>query len=150
MRKIILYVVVILAVLVVVLAVLTELARAEQGKLGLGVNYPGIQVRYDQMEFKVQFGALNTVLAGRGYFPILKIPVETLSFNPYWGIEGGYILSSYLKGGVEGGGFAGVEVEINKNIKLNADIGLYLVDVWGKGNVLDLGLVTNLGVYYYF
>ena len=137
-------------ILVLFALILTDQARGEQGKLGLGVNYPGIQVRYDQYEFKVQFGALNTVLSGRWYFPILKIPVDGLNLNPYWGIEGGYILSSYLKGGVEGGGFAGVEVEFNRNIKLNADIGLYLVDVWGKGNVLDIGLVTNLGVYYYF
>ena len=137
-------------ILVLFALILTDQARGEQGKLGLGINYPGIQLRYDQLEFKVQFGALNTILAGRGYFPILKIPVDGLNLNPYWGIEGGYILSSYLKGGVEGGGFAGVEVEFNRNIKLNADIGLYLVDVWGKGNVLDIGLVTNLGVYYYF
>ena len=137
-------------ILVLFALILTDQARGEQGKLGLGINYPGIQLRYDQLEFKVQFGALNTILAGRGYFPITQIPVDGLNLNPYWGIEGGWILSSYLKGGVEGGGFAGVEVEINRNIKLNADIGLYLVDVWGKGNVLDIGLVTNLGVYYYF
>ena len=139
-----------LASLGILALIFTDKARGEEGKLGLGVNWPGVQVRYGQLEFKVQFGALNTILAGRGYFPIAKIPVEALSFNPYWGIEGGYILSSYLAGGFETGGFAGVEVEFNKNVKLNADIGLYLVDVWGKGNVLDVGMITNLGVYYYF
>ena len=142
--------IIVLASLGVLALIFTDKARGEEGKLGLGVNYPGIQVRYGQMEFKAQFGALNTCLALRGYFPIAKIPVEALSFNPYWGIEGGYILSSYLAGGFETGGFAGVEVEFNKNVKLNADIGLYLVDVWGKGNVLDVGMITNLGVYYYF
>ena len=150
MRKKFLIFAIICAILLGLIAFFTKEGNSAEGKLGLGVNYPGIQVRYDQIEFKVQFGALNTLLAGRGYFPILKIPVDGLNLNPYWGIEGGYILSSYLKGGVEGGGFAGVEVEFNRNIKLNADIGLYLVDVWGKGNVLDIGLVTNLGVYYYF
>jgi len=142
--------IIVLASLGVLALIFTDKARGEEGKLGLGVNYPGIQVRYGQMEFKAQFGALNTCLALRGYFPIAKIPVEALSFNPYWGIEGGYILSSYLAGGFETGGFAGLEVEFNKNVKLNADIGLYLVDVWGKGNVLDVGMITNLGVYYYF
>ena len=142
--------IIVLASLGILALIFTDKARGEEGKLGLGVNYPGIQVRYGQMEFKAQFGALNTCLALRGYFPIAKIPVEALSFNPYWGIEGGYILSSYLAGGFETGGFAGVEVEFNKNVKLNADIGLYLVDVWGKGNVLDVGMITNLGVYYYF
>ena len=146
--------VIVLAAAILHLLIFAEMARGEEGKLGLGVNYPGIQVRYGQMEFKAQFGALNTCLALRGYFPIAKIPVEALSFNPYWGIEGGCIppsyLPSYLAGGFETGGFAGVEVEFNKNVKLNADIGLYLVDVWGKGNVLDVGMITNLGVYYYF
>ena len=142
--------IIVLASLGILALIFTDKARGEEGKLGLGVNYPGIQVRYGQMEFKAQFGALNTCLALRGYFPIAKIPVEALSFNPYWGIEGGYILSSYLAGGFETGGFAGLEVEFNKNVKLNADIGLYLVDVWGKGNVLDVGMITNLGVYYYF
>ena len=142
--------IIVLASLGILALIFTDKARGEEGKLGLGVNYPGIQVRYGQLEFKAQFGALNTVLALRGYFPIAKIPVEALSFNPYWGIEGGYILSSYLAGGFETGGFAGLEVEFNKNVKLNADIGLYLVDVWGKGNVLDVGMITNLGVYYYF
>ena len=142
--------IIVLASLGILALIFTDKARGEEGKLGLGVNYPGIQVRYGQMEFKAQLGTLNTVLAGRGYFPIAKIPVEALSFNPYWGIEGGYILSSYLAGGFETGGFAGLEVEFNKNVKLNADIGLYLVDVWGKGNVLDVGMITNLGVYYYF
>ena len=142
--------IIVLASLGVLALIFTDKARGEEGKLGLGVNYPGIQVRYGQMEFKAQFGTLNTCLALRGYFPIAKIPVEALSFNPYWGIEGGYILSSYLAGGFETGGFAGLEVEFNKNVKLNADIGLYLVDVWGKGNVLDVGMITNLGVYYYF
>ena len=142
--------IIVLASLGVLALIFTDKARGEEGKLGLGANWPGVQVRYGQLEFKVQFGALNTILAGRGYFPIAKIPVEALSFNPYWGIEGGYILSSYLAGGFETGGFAGLEVEFNKNVKLNADIGLYLVDVWGKGNVLDVGMITNLGVYYYF
>ena len=142
--------VIVLAAAILHFLIFTDKARGEEGKLGLGVNWPGVQVRYGQLEFKVQFGALNTILAGRGYFPIAKIPVEALSFNPYWGIEGGYILSSYLAGGFETGGFAGLEVEFNKNVKLNADIGLYLVDVWGKGNVLDVGMITNLGVYYYF
>jgi len=142
--------IIVLASLGILALIFTDKARGEEGKLGLGANWPGVQVRYGQLEFKVQFGALNTILAGRGYFPIAKIPVEALSFNPYWGIEGGYILSSYLAGGFETGGFAGVEVEFNKNVKLNADIGLYLVDVWGKGNVLDVGMITNLGVYYYF
>jgi len=142
--------IIVLASLGILALIFTDKARGEEGKLGLGANWPGVQVRYGQLEFKVQFGALNTILAGRGYFPIAKIPVEALSFNPYWGIEGGYILSSYLAGGFETGGFAGLEVEFNKNVKLNADIGLYLVDVWGKGNVLDVGMITNLGVYYYF
>ena len=142
--------IIVLASLGILALIFTDKARGEEGKLGLGVNWPGVQVRYGQLEFKVQFGALNTILALRGYFPIAKIPVEALSFNPYWGIEGGYILSSYLAGGFETGGFAGLEVEFNKNVKLNADIGLYLVDVWGKGNVLDVGMITNLGVYYYF
>ena len=142
--------IIVLASLGILALIFADMARGEEGKLGLGANWPGVQVRYGQLEFKVQFGALNTILAGRGYFPIAKIPVEALSFNPYWGIEGGYILSSYLAGGFETGGFAGVEVEFNKNVKLNADIGLYLVDVWGKGNVLDVGMITNLGVYYYF
>ena len=142
--------IIVLASLGILALIFAEMASGEEGKLGLGANWPGVQVRYDQLEFKVQFGALNTCLALRGYFPIAKIPVEALSFNPYWGIEGGYILSSYLAGGFETGGFAGVEVEFNKNVKLNADIGLYLVDVRGKGNVLDVGMITSLGVYYYF
>ena len=149
-NKMVFFLVIVLVSIVLLALIFTDKAIGEEGKLGLGVNWPGVQVRYDQLEFKVQFGALNTCLALRGYFPIAKIPVEALSFNPYWGIEGGYILSSYLAGGFETGGFAGVEVEFNKNVKLNADIGLYLVDVWGKGNVLDVGMITNLGVYYYF
>ena len=143
--------IIVLASLGILALIFTDKASGEKGKLGLGANWPEVQVRHGQLKFKAQSGALiKTILALRGYFPIAKIPVEALSFNPYWGIEGGYILSSYLAGGFETGGFAGVEVEFNKNVKLNADIGLYLVDVWGKGNVLDVGMITNLGVYYYF
>ena len=147
--------IIVLASLGILALIFADMARGEEGKLGLGVNWPGVQVRYDQLEFKVQFGALNTCLALRGYFPIAKIPVEALSFNPYWGIEGGCIPPSYLPlylahlaGGFETGGFAGLEVEFNKNVKLNANIGLYLVDIRGKG--MDVGMITSLGVYYYF
>ena len=67
--------IIVLASLGVLALIFADMARGEEGKLGLGVNYPGIQVRYGQLEFKAQFGALNTVLALRGYFPIAKIPV---------------------------------------------------------------------------
>ena len=142
--------IIVLASLGILALIFTDKARGEEGKLGLGVNYPGIQVRYGQLEFKAQFGALNTILAGRGYFPVCKIKSGDLSFNPYWGLEGGWILSSYLKGGFEAGGFSGVEMFFNPHISLNADIGIYIIDVWATGNMLDLGLITNLGVYYYF
>ena len=148
--------IIVLASLGILALIFTDKASGEKGKLGLGANWPEVQVRYGQLKFKVQSGALiKTILALRGYFPIAKIPVEALSFNPYWGIEGGCIPPSYLPlylahlaGGFETGGFAGLEVEFNKNVKLNANIGLYLVDIRGKG--MDVGMITSLGVYYYF
>ena len=145
--------IIVLASLGILALIFTDKASGEKGELGLGANWPEVQVRHGQLKFKVQSGALiNTILALRGYFPIAKIPVEALSFNPYWGIEGGCIppsyLPSYLAGGFETGGFAGLEVEFNKNVKLNANIGPYLVDVRGKG--MDVVMITSLGVYYYF
>ena len=148
--------IIVLASLGILALIFTDKASGKEGKLGLGAIWPEVQVRYGQLKFKVQSGALiKTILALRGYFPIAKIPVEALSFNPYWGIEGGCIPPSYLPlylahlaGGFETGGFAGLEVEFNKNVKLNPNIGLYLVDVRGKG--MDVGMITSLGVYYYF
>ena len=145
--------IIVLASLGILALIFTDKASGEKRELGLGAIWPEVQVRHGQLKFKAQSGVLiKTILAGRGYFPIAKIPVEALSFNPYWGIEGGFIppsyLPSYLAGGFETGGFAGLEVEFNKNVKLNANIGLYLVDVRGKG--MDVGMITSLGVYYYF
>ena len=137
--------------LFVPLAETSELA----GRFGIGVNWPGVQLRYcvtDNFiaEVKAQFSSNNTIVGGRGYYIFLKVPGNALLF-PYVGVEADGIISPYLTGGYTAGGFIGVEVLVASHIGIGADAGLYYVDLYStRGTFNDYGLIFNGGLTYYF
>jgi len=50
-----------------------------KGKLGVGANYPGLQVRYGitdniLVEGRAQFALNNITVGGRGYYNLFEIP----------------------------------------------------------------------------
>ena len=87
---------------------------------------------------------------GEEPFLFTQIP-GNISIFPYTGGEFSWLLSPYLKGGLEIGGFGGIELLVTNNIGLGADAGLYYVNVWSSlGGIDDIGLIFNVGLTYYF
>ncbi|MCK5219647.1 hypothetical protein KAR10_08995 [bacterium] len=129
----------------------TELA----GRFGVGANWPGIQARYCindnwMAEGRGQFASNNTLLGARGYFILTEVP-GTITVLPYVGAEFDWILSEYVTGGFNIGGFGGAELLVTEYLGIGADVGLYYVDIWSSlGGIGELGLIFNLGVTFYF
>lgn len=125
------------------------------GRFGLGINWPGIQIRYGitnslMAEGLFQFGVQNNSGGGRIYylFDGFQGPVSVFPC-----IGGAYIwiFSPLLQGGYITGGFVGAEFLVTKNIGLGGDAGLYYANLWSSlGGYSDIGLIYNVGLTYYF
>jgi len=149
--------------LLVGLIFLASISKAGElkGRFGIGVNWPGVQVRYgitDKIlaEGKVQFAINNqsnlvVPIGGRVYYLFPEIP-GNIPIIPYAGAEFDWVICPVLTGGYITGGFGGVELMLNKNISVGGDAGIYWVDLWYQTNphASDWGLVFNAGLTYYF
>ena len=136
-----------------VLVLLTFSSLAEAGRLGIGLNYPGINIRYGSkksaMEIKVQIGEDSKIYGLRGY-KISKDSKDS-NFTPYLGIEMDLVSSDFLKGGLGIGSFVGIEKFVSKNLAINFDAGIYYLSLDSSlGGIKDVGLVLNSGLNWYF
>jgi hypothetical protein len=133
------------------------LADSIAKRWGVGVNYPGLSVRYglnekNVLELRSQFGEGIFVIGSRYYY----------NFNPkdkaviFLGAEADYI--SFKGSDSEGSGFAiqgfvGGEYFISPNFGLSLDIGPAYITLKDKDTSLDesgVDFVLNLGLTYYF
>ena len=126
-----------------------------QGRFGLGLNWPGVQIRYGltnslMIEGIYQWGSQNNSTGGRLYWLFNKIPGNVSIFS-YVGGAYLWVMSPVLLGGYITGSFGGAELRVAKNIGLGGDIGLYYVNMWSTlGSISDYGLIYNVGLTYYF
>jgi hypothetical protein len=133
------------------------LAESIAKRWGVGLNYPGLSVKYginekNALELKSQFGEGIFVIGPRYYY----------NFNPkdkaviFLGGEVAYI--SFKGDESEGsgfcvGGFVGGEYFVNKNFAVSMDIGPVYITLKDKDTSLDesgVDFVLNLGLNYYF
>jgi hypothetical protein len=127
------------------------------GKVGLGINYPGVSLRYCFNQIvsiegrgQISSGSDNaSAFGGRLYCNILK----THRVITYGCIEGDVV--SFKGGdsnasGYLGGVFAGLEYFIRNNLSLQGDIGPAFVSLNGNSvQVGSLHYVVNFGLTYY-
>lgn len=144
-----------LVVLGLVFVVSMASAADLKGKVGLGFNWPGLQLRYGitdsiLVEARVQMASNNVVVGGRGYYLLKEIP-GNMAIIPYVGGEVDGILNQYLTSGYMAGGFVGADLMVKKNLVLGGDIGVSGVWLGSTiGTYADWGLIFNVGVTYYF
>ena len=125
------------------------------GRFGIGLNWPGVQVRYGitdslLLEGIYQFGAQNNTVGTRIFY-LFKGITGNVSVHPYIGGAYLWVISPVLLGGYVTGGFGGTELRVSKNIGIGGDIGLYYVNMWSTlGSISDYGLIYNVGLTYYF
>lgn len=126
------------------------------GRFGVGVNWGGLQAQYGFeenwiAEGKIQFASNNTLAGARLYRLFSEVPRMLFEILPYIGTEFDWVFSDYLKGGVLTGVFGGVELLPSRHIGIGMDIGIYYENLWSNlGHVVDVGLILNLGVTFYF
>jgi len=131
--------------------------KAVKGDLGIGVNYPGVGVRYFlsnkvSLELKGQIEK-NIVVGGlRGYYYFKSEE----KFLPFAGLEADFITfkGNDSKGtGLAGELFIGGEYYFNKKFSFQLDLGPALVSLKDKDtseSVNGLEYVVNFAVNYYF
>ena len=131
---------------------------SSEGKIGVGLNYPGMSVRYflsdiTSLELKGQYEQDILVLGSRFYY-YFDCKSEVLLFG---GIEGDYV--SFKGEESQGNGFAcelfvGLEYFFTKKLSFQMDIGpawIYLADRnYTSVTVAGFEYVVNLGFNYYF
>jgi hypothetical protein len=131
-------------------------AQSLDGRLGVGVNWEGFQVKYgfseDWMgEAKVQLASNNTTAGLRLYRLFPEVPRMLMAVKPYLGSEANWVFSDYVDGGVLGGVFAGLEMMPMDNFGIELDAGLYYQNLWSRlGAVMDVGIIVNLGATFFF
>jgi hypothetical protein len=125
-------------------------------RVGIGVNWAGFQAKVGvapswMAEGKMQFASNNTILGTRLYHYFPELPRMIFPTHPYWGVEADWVFSEFLRGGVLGGSYVGIELMPTPHIGLGCDVGLYYTNLWSSmGSVTDLGAIVNLGVIFYF
>ncbi|MFA5857890.1 MAG: hypothetical protein WC955_02375 [Elusimicrobiota bacterium] len=128
-----------------------------KGDIGLGLNYPGVGVRYflsDKISLELKSQSENNIILGgfRGYWYFR--PIKTIL--PFAGVEVDY--ASFKGNNSEGTGitgevFAGIEHFFVKSFSVQLDFGPAIVSLTDKGSsesVNDLEYVVNFGINYYF
>jgi hypothetical protein len=132
------------------------LAQSLDGRIGVGVNWPGFQVKYGFSEewlgeAKVSLASNNTTAGVRVYRLFPEVPRMLMAVKPYLGTELDWVFSDYVDGGVLGGAFAGLEMMPTENLGIELDAGLYYQNLWSNlGDVVDVGIILNLGVTWFF
>lgn len=132
-------------------------ARAEnlKGKIGLGLNFPGVQLNYGLTEkwlgeARVQFASGIFLIGARGYYRFL---LGNKKIIPYLGAEADFISFKGEKTSGIGFGtlpFAGIEYFIIPKMSISIDLGPYWSILAGSGeNVSGATLVINTGLTFY-
>ena len=144
--------------LVIVLLILPALVNAEniKGRLGMGLNYPGVSLRYGlsnkfALELKGQFGSGVTVLGPRAYYYFGTDSKVCL----FAGVEFDYVS---FKGDVSSGDgmviepFLGGDYFVSKHLALGLDFGpafIALSDKDTEESVSGMEFVANINITYY-
>ncbi len=128
-----------------------------KGDLAIGVNYPGLGVRYflsDKVSLEIKGQAGENIAVGglRGYYYFKSKE----KFLPFAGFEGDFIK---FKGDVSRGTgiavelFAGGEYFFNKKLSLQMDLGPGLISLNDRStseSVSGLEYIVNFAINYYF
>lgn len=129
-----------------------------KGDLNVGVNYPGLSVRYflgnkTALEVKGQFDT-NIVVAGfRGYYYFKSDSAG--KFLPFAGLEADFVTfkGDVSKGtGIAGELFIGGEYSFSNKLSIQLDLGPGLVSLKDNNtseSVNGLEYVVNFGINYY-
>lgn len=132
--------------------------RPAQGKMGVGLNYPGASIKYLNLpgkwavELKGQFGDDIVVVGPRGYYYFSSAGKAEL----FCGLEADYI--SFKGDNSEGSGlagevFVGGEYFVTPNLTIELDFGpayISLKDSDTKEEESVVEYVVNAGITYYF
>jgi len=134
-------------------------AEAAKGDLSVGLNYPGLGVKYSisnkiALEVKGQSAMDITVIGLRGNYFFKPEGDKKLKF--FTGLEADFIS---FKGEVSKGSgiaaevFAGGEYFVNKKLAIQLDLGpafISLTDSDYSESVSGIEYVVNFGINYYF
>ena len=132
-----------------------EVSREDRGRIGVGLNYPGVGLRAlvggaCLLEARGQFERDAKALGARIYLYVF--PVKELF--PYVGGEGDYVM--FQGGGLDADGmagevFVGVEYFIRKNVSLQFDFGpAYAGLSQDAVSVNEIRFAVNFGLTVYF
>lgn len=143
--------------LLALIAVLFMVCSSAESRLGIGLNYPGIGIRYEMsynslIELKGQFGSDITLAGLRGYYNLKQITPTKL----FAGIEADYITFKGEKS--EGSGYAaeiffGGEYFLTSRLALQLDLGPAFISLTDKKTSVKqdgIEVVVNIGINYYF
>lgn len=132
-------------------------AEIGQGKFAVGLNYPGVGIRYFlsdklSLEGRGQF-TKDIIVGGLRLYYYFKSESKVLLFG---GLEADFI--SFTRDESEGTGFAGVlfvgsEYFFTDNLSLQLDIGPAFIALTDKDTSISDGgieFVANFGVNFYF
>jgi len=132
-------------------------AEQEGKKRGIGVNYPGLSLKYginakQTLELKTQFGKDILVVGPRYYHNFSSKGKTSLFFGgetDYVSFEGEDSEGS----GFAAGAFVGGEYFTTPNFGVSLDIGPAYIRLKDKDEDVDesgVDFITNLGLTYYF
>lgn len=132
------------------------LSEPQKGDFGIGLNYPGLGVRYQMsdktsIEAKVQ-AETNIVVAGMRFYRELS---STRRGRLFWGLEADYVSfqGEVSKGtGLAGEILFGGEYFVAKRLSLQMDMGpayIALTDGDTSMSVNGVEYVVNFGINYY-
>lgn len=140
-----------------VLIVLPSLLFAEGKGWGVGINYPGLSLKYkadakQTLELKAQFGK-DILVVGPRYYHNFSSKGKT---NLFFGGEADYV--SFEGDSSEGsgfvvGGFVGGEYFTTPNFGVSLDMGPAYISLKNKDEDVDesgVDFITNIGLTYYF
>ncbi len=148
-------------VLVLVLVCFPPFVMGEisKGRMGVGVNYPGVGFRYlvsDKVGIELKAQTESNILVGglRGYYYFLKNNLSRYAL--FGGLEADYtsFKGSYSEGtGFAGELFVGGEYFFANNFSLQVDLGPAMISLNDKEtseSVSGLEYVVNFGINYYW
>jgi hypothetical protein len=145
------------AVFVAIIFFSPSAASGPQGRINVGLNYPGVSLRYGiagdfLLEGKAQFSENATVAGSRIYYNITS-PASGL--NLFGGLELSLLLfegDSSKGNGMAGSLFAGGEYFANEKISVALDMGpavIALSDSATTASVSGVVIIANISVNYY-
>ncbi len=130
-----------------------------RGSWGIGLNYPGVSVRYfpaDGRGLELLGQSQDKVFAGGLRYYVYPVSLRSGPVSPYFALEGDYFSfkGSYAKGAGWGcGAYAGAEYRLAPRISMQADLGAMYVSLTDRSTDLSEGgleFLLNLGFNLYF